>query len=71
MTFPAGVSSVSFNITINNDTLLENNETFNLIIGDSLPENMTLGEIYLTKVTILNDGSSGKCVQCCHCSLRS
>ena len=58
VTFTAGVSSVSFNVTINNDSVLEYNETFNLtIINGSLPENYTLGEIYLAKVTILNGGS--------------
>ena len=55
---PAGVTSVSFNITINNDNVLEHNETFNLtIINGSLPEKFILGEIYTTEVTILSDGS--------------
>ena len=60
MTFPAGVTSVSFNITIINDNVLEDSETFNLIIAnDSLPEIVTLGETYIMQVTILNfDGSS-------------
>ena len=58
--FPAGVTSVSFNIIINNDTVLEYNETFNLtIINGSLPKNFIVGEIYITEVTILSDGSSG------------
>ena len=57
MTFPAGESSVSFSITINNDTVLEDNETFNLNITESsLPGNIILGEIYLAKVIILSDG---------------
>ena len=58
MIFPAGESSVSFNITINNDTVLEDNETFNLNITESsLPGNIILGEIYLAKVIILSDGT--------------
>ena len=58
--FPAGVTSVSFNITINNDNVLEYNETFNLtIINGSLPKNFIVGEIYITEVTILTDGRSG------------
>ena len=67
MTFAAGETSVSFNITINNDAVLEYNETFNLIIiEDSLPKNVTRGKTYLAKVIILNDGGSSKCaVQLC------
>ena len=61
VTFPARANSVTFNITIINDNVLEYNETFNLtIIESSLPEDIILGEIYLTKVTILNDGGSGE-----------
>ena len=61
MTFPAGEINVSFNITINNDTVLEYNETFNLIIiKDSRPENIILGKIDITEVTIVNDGGSGE-----------
>ena len=61
MTFPAGVTSVSFNITITNDAVLEYNETFNLIIiENSLPEYIILGKIGITEVTIVNDGSSGE-----------
>ena len=63
VTFLAGVTSVSFNITINNDSLLEDNETFNLIITeDSLPKYVILGEINITEVTIVNDGGSGEYV---------
>ena len=58
--FPAGVTSVSLNIIINNDYVLEYNETFYLtIINGSLPYYFMLGEIYITEVTILSDGDSG------------
>ena len=61
MTFPAGVTRASFNITIIIDDVQEDRETFNLIITeDSLPENVTLGTPYLTKVTIFNIGGSSK-----------
>ena len=61
VTFPAGEISVSFNITINIDTVLEYTETFNLIIiKDSRPENIILGKIDITEVTIVNDGGSGE-----------
>ena len=61
MTFPVGMVNASFNITVINDTVLEDNETFNLIIiKASLPENIILGQFEITKVTIVNDGGSGK-----------
>ena len=63
VTFPAGVTSVSLNITIIKDDLMEDRETFNLIIANnSLPENVTLGETYIFKVTIINSGGSSKYV---------
>ena len=61
MTVPAGVTSVSFNITIINDDVLESNVTFNLTITEeSLPGNIILGEINTAEVTIVNDGVSGE-----------
>ena len=61
VTFPARTNNAVLNIIINNDNVLEYNETFNLtIIESSLPGNIILGEIYLAKVTIVSDGSSGK-----------
>ena len=61
MTFPAGVTSVSFNITINNDNVLEYNETFSLFITEELlPKNALLGEFNTTEVVIVNDGTSGE-----------
>ena len=63
MTFPAGVTRASFSITLIDDDVLEDRETFNLIIAeDSLPENVTLGIPYLTEVTIFNIGGSSKYV---------
>ena len=52
---------MSFNVTIINDDVVENNETFNLIIiGDYLPKNVTVSKISQIAVTIVNDGGSGK-----------
>ena len=52
---------MSFDVTIINDNVLENNETFSLtIIGDFLPENVTVGKISQTTVTIVNNGGSRK-----------
>ena len=51
---------MSFNITIINDTVLENDEIFQLVIvSNSLPINVTRGEIKQATVTVLNDGGSG------------
>ena len=58
MTFPARVPSASFNITINDDNLLEYNETFSLFI--TLPDNITLEGINITEVTIVNNGAPGE-----------
>ena len=57
VTFPGGVTSVSFNITINNDgDKSEDNETFNLIIDKSmLPKRVTVGTTSQVIVTIVND----------------
>ena len=54
------MTNASFNVTIINDTLLEYNETFNLIIvmQDMLP--ITRGKIDQIEVTIINNGGSGK-----------
>ena len=61
VTFPAGVTSMSLNVTIINDNMLETTETFNLtIVGGSLPTNVTLGITDQTTVTIVNDGGSRK-----------
>ena len=62
--FPAGAINVSFNVTINNDAIVENNETFQLTISNPLPNNVTLGEINEIVVTIVDDGDLGK-YTCC------
>ena len=44
----------SFNVPINNDNILESNETFDLIIdSSSLPNNVTVGDPGQTTVIIL------------------
>ena len=60
VTFTAGMTNVSFNVTIINDTLLESNETFNLTIMNMLP--ITHGKINQIEVTIINNGGSSKYV---------
>ena len=58
ITFPAGVNCSSFEVPIINDELSESDETFDIIIMDeSLPYGVTLGDHSKTTVTIRdNDG---------------
>ena len=57
------MTSVSFDITIINDTVLENDEMFQLIIvSHSLPNTVRRGEIKQVTVTILNNGGSGQSI---------
>ena len=52
MTFPAESTEVSFNITIKNDNLLEDNEEFILSIDSTSPPVGTIDE---ATVTIVDD----------------
>ena len=56
--FDVGVTRVSFDVLINNDNILEGDETFNLKINaQSLPDSVMVGDPGQTTVTILaNDG---------------
>ena len=54
--FDAGVTEVSFNVTLKDDSSLEDNETFTLSINSpSLPSRVTIGDDGQTTVTIRND----------------
>ena len=56
LTFSAGVTSASFNVIINNDNVLEDNEEFNLIINaHSLPNNIITAGHHRARVIIRND----------------
>ena len=56
--FPAGVTTVSFSIPINNDNIVEDNEEFQLIINtDSLPNGIVTGNPSKATVVIKNDDS--------------
>ena len=58
VTIPAGVTSRSFNYRIYNDDSIEGYETFYLYIySSSLPDNVRLGNIDRTTVTIVDDDS--------------
>ena len=56
------MTNVSFNVTIINDNVLEDNETLllTIIIPDMLPNIIIPGENNHTNVTIVNDGGTGK-----------
>ena len=55
VTFPARVTSVSFNASINDDNVLENNESFTLTIMDTLlPDGVTSGDTAQATVIILD-----------------
>ena len=56
ITFSIGQTHASFHITIHNDSILENNETFTLNINvSSLPSNVMVGDPGETTVTIVDD----------------
>ena len=56
--FNAGVTRVSFNVSINNDNILEEDETFNLNVNSiSLTNRITIGDPSQTTVTILDNDS--------------
>lgn len=60
VTFPAGVTSVPFNISIYD---IEDNENFTLIINtDSLPGGIIAGSP--NKVTVIMRNDDSKCTQC-------
>ena len=55
-TFPAGVTSVPFDVPINDDNILEGNEDFSVIIlPDTLPAGVTSGDPGSATVTIVDD----------------
>ena len=56
VTFPAGVTRVPFDIPINNDSILENDEDFTVTINpSSLPADITRGDPGSATVTIVDD----------------
>ena len=56
VTFPVGETSVTFDVPINDDSILEGNETFMLTIdSSSLPSYVTAGDPDEATVTIVDD----------------
>ena len=57
VTIPAGGTSVTFNVSITNDNILEIDENFMLTINaSSIPTCVTPGNPNQTTVTIVDDG---------------
>ena len=62
ITFPAGVTNISFNIMIYDDDVLEGNENFTLTMNaESLPDGITIDDPNTVIMIIRNDDS--KCVE--------
>ena len=58
VTFPAEVTSVPFDIPINDDMIFEGNENFMLTIDpSSLPDDVNVGSPGQATVTIVDDDS--------------
>ena len=56
--FNVGVTSVLFDVSINNDNILEDNEMFNLHINtSSLPNSITIGDHGQSTVTVVANDS--------------
>ena len=55
ITFSAGVTNVPFNISINNDSIFEENENFTLTINSSLPTGVMVGNPGQATVTIVDN----------------
>ena len=56
VTFPAGVTSVPFDVGVNNDNIYEGNEDFNLtIIRNTLPDGVTRGNRNSARVAIVDN----------------
>ena len=53
--FPAGVTSVPFSISINDDNIFEVNENFTLTINSSLPTGVTVGNPGQVRATVMDN----------------
>ena len=53
-TFLAGITEIAVPVRINNDLIVERNETFKVVLQDP-GENVVIGEQNETTITIIND----------------
>ena len=66
VTFPAGMTSNSFDIPITDDTIFEGNETFTVtIVSSTLSTQVMEGVGCVVTVTIIDDDSKFRCTQYC------
>ena len=64
VTFPAGVTSASFNVQIKDDNILEGNEIFKFTIDlSSLPGDVTASNPLQATVTVVDDDCKQKWLQ--------
>ena len=64
ITVPAGNVTVSFEVKINNDNILEGNETFSLAINlSALPDCIIHANIHQATVTIVDDDGKPTCIR--------
>ena len=62
VTFPAGATIASFNVSVNNDYILEDNENFMLTINSSsLPTGITRGDLDQATVIIVDNACKLHC----------
>ena len=63
ITIPAGEVKIPFDVAVINDSVLEGNEHFNLIIvRGSLPNGVTSDNPITTRVIIVDDDSKSLCL---------
>ena len=63
VTFPAGDTTVTFNVPVTDDMILEGNENFMLTINQTLPSGVTRGTPGEATVTIVdNDHKNKSCI---------
>ena len=55
VTFPAGQTTATFDVPINDDNILEGNENFMLTIDPTLPTGVTVGDPNEATVTIVDN----------------
>ena len=62
VTISAGMTNTSYNISITNDNLLEESETFYIFLNPTfLPSGVVVGDINQAAVTIINDDGKQRC----------
>ena len=57
VTFPVGKTSVLFKVPLNDDNILEESETFTLMIDNPLPNRVTVSNKTPATITIVNTDS--------------